>query len=147
MVDSAEDHQGATCREEHDEAVGKEDLRPATSLIQAILIIVAAVHDVFTEVSNFLNVGTIGENTSSQATGVINTEVRLFESSFLLKIVHLGLNFGRRVEPGEVERPEYKGDPDEEACMSFDQHLMGLRFGLDHFVSVLEGLHFRWHCC
>ena len=146
-MNSAEDHQGATSREEHNEAVGKVDLSPAATPVQAILIVVAAINDVFTEIKNFLCVGIIGEFASSQAVGVIKTEVNLFKSSSLLNSMQLGLHFGSRVEPGEVECPEYKGDKDEATSMFFYYRLMGLRLGLDQFVSGREGLHFGCHGC
>ena len=54
MVKSTENHQSATSGKEHDEAIGKEDLRPAATLLNAIHIVVAAILDVFSEVKDFL---------------------------------------------------------------------------------------------
>ena len=54
VIKSAENHRGTASGKEHDEAVGKEDLRPAATLSNAINIVVAAILDVFSEVKNFL---------------------------------------------------------------------------------------------
>ena len=54
VIKSAENHHSTASGKEHDEAVGKEDLRPAATLSNAINIVVATILDVFSEVKNFL---------------------------------------------------------------------------------------------
>ena len=54
VIKSAKNHQSTASGKEHDEAVGKEDLRPAATLLNAIHIVFAAILDVFSEVKDFL---------------------------------------------------------------------------------------------
>ena len=80
VVKSAENHQGTASGKEHDEAVSKEDLRPAATFSNAIQIVVATILDVFSKVKNFLCVSIVGELASSDAVSVIYIEVNFRKS-------------------------------------------------------------------